>query len=50
MVIDGSGEDMIIQQASKEGMNTLVKSAVNEVLSGTTTLEEIMRVVDMRLE
>jgi type IV pilus assembly protein PilB len=50
MVIDGSGKDVITQQASKEGMNTLLKSAVNEVLSGVTTLEEIMRVVDMRAE
>lgn len=50
MVIDGSDDDEITEQASKEGMNTLLKSAVNEVLSGTTTLEEIMRVVDMRAE
>jgi len=50
MVIDGSGEDVITQQAGKEGMNTLLKSAVNEVLTGATTLEEIMRVVDMRAE
>lgn len=50
MVVDGSSDDEIKEQAAREGMKTLHKSAVNEVLAGVTTLEEIMRVVDVRAE
>jgi len=50
MIVDESSDDVIKQQAIKEGMKTLRKSAVDEVLSGATTLDEIMRVVDMRVE
>ena len=35
---------------TKEGMKTLRKSGIEEVLNCTTTLEEIVRVVDMRME
>jgi len=31
-------------------MRSLTKSAIDEVLQGTTTVEELMRVVDMRVE
>jgi type II secretory ATPase GspE/PulE/Tfp pilus assembly ATPase PilB-like protein len=31
-------------------MKTLYKSALEEVLSGATTLEELLRVVDVRTE
>ncbi len=48
MVINGSSDDAITQQAVKEGMKTLNKSAVDEVLNGVTTVEELMRVVDVR--
>jgi type IV pilus assembly protein PilB len=50
MVTDGCSDDAIKQQAVKEGMKTLRKSAVDEVLSGATTLDEMMRVIDVRVE
>jgi len=48
MIVDGGSNDVIKQQAIKEGMKTLNKSAVDEVLSGVTSLDELMRVVDVR--
>jgi type IV pilus assembly protein PilB len=50
MIIHGSSDEAIKEQAIKEGMRTLRKSAVKEVISGVTTLEDVMRVVEMRLE
>ena len=50
MIADKSSNDTIKQQAIKEGMKTLHKSAANEVLAGTTTTEEIMRVINIRTE
>ncbi|MFA5239404.1 MAG: GspE/PulE family protein [Phycisphaerae bacterium] len=50
MITDGSGDDVIRQQAVKEGMKTLHKSAVNEVLAGGTTIDEIIRIINMRTE
>lgn len=47
MILNGGSDDAVRQQAIKEGMRTLRKGAVDEVLAGTTTLEEIMRVVDL---
>ena len=47
MIIGGESSDAIKQQAIKEGMNTLYKSAIDEVISGATTLDELMRVVDV---
>jgi len=48
MIVDGGSDDVIKQQAVKEGMKTLNKSAVDEVLNGVTALDELMRVVDVR--
>ncbi len=50
MIIDTSGDDAIKQQAIKEGMKTLHKNAVDEVLNGVTALDELMRVVDVRIK
>jgi len=50
MIVDGSSDDTIKQQAIKEGMKTLHRSAINEVLSGATTLDEMMRVIDTGIE
>ncbi|MHC4617315.1 MAG: GspE/PulE family protein [Planctomycetota bacterium] len=50
MIVHGSGDDEIKEQAIQEGMKTLRQSAVNEVLNGVTTLDDVMRVVEMRLE
>jgi len=48
MIMDGANGDAIEEQAVKEGMRTLYRSAIAEVIEGTTTVEEISRVVDMR--
>ncbi|MFQ6036422.1 MAG: GspE/PulE family protein [Sedimentisphaerales bacterium] len=50
MIVDGASDDAIKQQAIAEGMRTIRKSGVDEVLNGTTTLYELMRVVDMRAD
>ncbi len=50
MIVDASSDDAIKQQAIKEGMKTLRKNGLEQVLNGTTTLEELLRVVDMRME
>ena len=48
MIIAGKSDTEIKRQAVKEGMRTLKKSGIQQVLSGTTTLEELYRVVDMQ--
>jgi len=50
MVIRGSNDDAIKQQAIKEGMKTLHHSTVDEVVNGVTTPEELMRVVEVSIE
>ena len=50
LISGGGNEEQIRQQAVKEQTKFLRQSAVNEVLSGVTTLEEVMRVVDMRAD
>jgi type IV pilus assembly protein PilB len=50
LVVDGADDDTIKKQAISEGMKTLHTSALEEVLNGTTTLEELQRVVDVRAE
>jgi type IV pilus assembly protein PilB len=50
MVTDQNSDDMIREQAVKEGMKTLRRSAVNEVLAGATTIDEIIRVINLRIE
>jgi type II secretory ATPase GspE/PulE/Tfp pilus assembly ATPase PilB-like protein len=50
MITDGRSDSEIKQQAIQEGMRTLTKSAIDEVLHGNTTIEELMRVVDLRVD
>jgi type IV pilus assembly protein PilB len=50
MIIDKSSDDVIKQQAIEGGMKTLRNNAVDEVLNGVTTLDELMRVVEVRTE
>jgi type II secretory ATPase GspE/PulE/Tfp pilus assembly ATPase PilB-like protein len=50
MITDGRSDGEIKQQAIREGMRTLTKSAIDEVLRGNTTIEELMRVVDLRVD
>ncbi len=48
MIVEGQNDDAIAAQSIREGMRTLYRSALDEVLQGTTTLDEVSRVVDMR--
>ncbi len=48
MIVDGASDEVIKQQAIDEGMRTLNKSAIDDVVSGVTTVEELSRVVDVR--
>jgi type II secretory ATPase GspE/PulE/Tfp pilus assembly ATPase PilB-like protein len=50
MITDGTSDGQIKQQAIQEGMKTLTKAAIDEVLNGSTTIEELMRVVDLRAD
>jgi type II secretory ATPase GspE/PulE/Tfp pilus assembly ATPase PilB-like protein len=50
MITDCKSDGLIKQQAISEGMRTLTKAAIDEVLAGNTTIEELMRTVDLRAE
>ena len=49
MIMDARSDQDIKQQAIKEGMKILREKAVDEVLQGTTTTEEMMRIVDVKV-
>jgi type IV pilus assembly protein PilB len=49
MITDVASDGDIKQQAIQEGMRTLTRAAIDEVLNGDTTVEELMRVVDLRI-
>jgi type IV pilus assembly protein PilB len=48
MILDGAGDTLLKEQAVKEGMRTLRTNALDEVVRGTTTVEELLRVVDLK--
>jgi type IV pilus assembly protein PilB len=50
MIVNADGDDAIELQAITEGMKTLRKDGIERVLNGTTTLEELRRLVDMGTE
>jgi type IV pilus assembly protein PilB len=50
MITDGCSDSQFKQQAIQEGMRTLTKAAIDEVLNGGTTIDELMRVVDLRVD
>jgi len=50
MIINADSDDAIKRQAISEGMKTLRKSGIEQVLNGSTTLEELQRLVDVRAE
>ena len=47
--MDGRSDQDIKEQAIKEGMKILTENAANEVLDGSTTMEEMMRIVDIKV-
>ena len=50
MIAVKSSDQEIKQQAIKEGMKTLYESAVNEILSGVTTADELTRIIDVEAD
>jgi type IV pilus assembly protein PilB len=50
MIVHGSSDDAIKQLAIEEGMKTLYQSAIEEVVNGVTTVEELVRVVDVEAD
>jgi type IV pilus assembly protein PilB len=50
MIIEGKSDTDIKEQAIKEGMKTLKVNGIEEVISQTTTIEELWRVVDMQVD
>ncbi|MEN6425647.1 MAG: GspE/PulE family protein [Phycisphaerales bacterium] len=50
MILEGAGDTLLKEQAVKEGMRGLRTSALDEVVRGTTTVDELMRVVDLKSE
>ncbi|MEN6386784.1 MAG: GspE/PulE family protein [Phycisphaerales bacterium] len=50
MILHGDNDTQIKSQAIKEGMRTLKACGINQVLSGSTTIDELYRVVDMQEE
>ena len=49
LIIKGSSDQAIKEQAIKEGMKILSENTVDEVLNGVTTMEEMMRIVDIKV-
>ena len=50
MILEGTGDTLVTEQAVKEGMRTLRRNALDEVVRGVTTVDELMRVVDLKSE
>jgi len=48
MILDSAGDTPIKDQAVQEGMRVLRSSALDEVVRGVTTVDELMRVVDLK--
>jgi len=48
MIVQSSSNDEIKEQAIKEGMKTLQRSGIEQVLDGSTDFKELLRVIDMR--
>jgi type IV pilus assembly protein PilB len=47
LIVEGASDAAMKAQAIREGMRTLRQSALDEVLDGTTRVEEVARVVDL---
>ena len=47
MIVEGADDDAVKETAIATGMRTLRMAAIDEVLAGETTMEEVMRVVDV---
>ena len=50
LITNADSDEAIKQQAIAQGMKTLRQDGIKQVLAGGTTLDELLRVVDMRSE
>jgi type IV pilus assembly protein PilB len=50
MIVETSTDNTVKQQAINEGMKTLRQSGIEQILNGSTTIEELLRFVDMETE
>jgi type IV pilus assembly protein PilB len=50
LIMDGRSDQDIKEQAIKDGMKILSENAANEVSNGVTTMEEMVRIVDIKVE
>ena len=48
LVVSGASDDAIKQTAISEGMKSLSASGIEAVMDGDTTVQELLRVIDMR--
>ncbi len=48
LIVSGASEDELKEQAIQEGMKTLKMQGLSAVRQGRTTLEEVLRVINMR--
>ncbi|MCP4609602.1 MAG: type II/IV secretion system protein [Planctomycetes bacterium] len=48
LIMNGGSDQGIKEQAVKDGMKVLFENAAQEVLDGVTTMEEMMRIVDIK--
>lgn len=48
MIVQSGSDDAIKKQAISEGMKTLQKSGIEQVVDGSTNIEELLRLIDMR--
>jgi type IV pilus assembly protein PilB len=49
LIMDGRSDQDIKEQAIKDGMKVIVENARNEVLNGVTTIDEMQRIVDIKV-
>lgn len=47
--MDGRSDQDIKEQAIKDGMKVIAENARNEVLNGVTTIDEMQRIVDIKV-
>jgi type IV pilus assembly protein PilB len=50
LILEGAGDTRVKEQAIREGMRTLRMNAMTAVRRGVTTIDELMRVVDLQGE
>mgnify|MGYP000683651641 CR=1 FL=1 len=50
LVVDSASDDQIKEEAIKQGMKTLSTQGIVQLMEGSSTSDELLRVIDMREE